>query len=113
MYEGLLIPITLFAAIFGIVYIYLMTRNKERLALIEKGASAELFNKSVKAGKWGLKLGVMAIGVGIGIVVGNLFVSAQMLNEEVAFPSMIFIFAGVGLVASHYISGSHKPEENA
>ncbi len=89
-----------------------MTRNKERMALIEKGASAELFNKPIKASKLGLKLGIMAIGVGLGIVIANIFVSAQVLEEEVAFPSMIFIFAGLGLVASYYIAGRIK-EENS
>jgi hypothetical protein len=111
MNEEILIPLSLFAAVFGIIYIYLMTRNKERMALIEKGASAELFNKPIKEGKWGLKLGIMAIGVGIGIVVANIFVSAHLLNEEVAFPSMIFLFAGAGLVTSYYVA-NNKEENN-
>jgi len=111
MNEELLIPISLFAAVFGVIYVYLTTRNKERMALIEKGASAELFNKPVKEGKWGLKLGIMAIGVGIGILLANMLVSAQLLDEEVAFPSMIFIFAGIGLVASYYITSRIKEED--
>ena len=110
MNEEILIPLALFGSIFGIVYIYFMTRNKERMALIEKGVSAELFNKPINTGKWGLKLGIMAIGVGIGIVIANLFVSAGLLDEEVAFPSMIFIFAGVGLVASYYLAEGNKKE---
>lgn len=108
MNEEILIPISLFAAVFGIAYLYLITRNKERMALIEKGASAELFNKPVKEGVGALKLGIMAIGVGIGIVTANLFVSAHLLVEEVAFPSMIFLFAGIGLVASYYMTISKK-----
>lgn len=110
MNEEILIPLALFGSIFGIVYIYFMTRNKERMALIEKGVSAELFSKPINTGKWGLKLGIMAIGVGIGIVIANLFVSVGLLDEEVAFPSMIFIFAGVGLVASYYLAEGNKKE---
>jgi len=34
--EEILIPITMFAAIFGIFYVFLTTRNKERLSMIEK-----------------------------------------------------------------------------
>lgn len=112
MNEEIIIPILMFGSLFGIMYIYLMTRNKERMALIEKGASAELFTKPVKEGKWGLKLGIMAIGVGVGIVIANLFVSAGWLKEEVAFPSMIFLFAGIGLVTSYYLSVGKKEDKD-
>ena len=40
----LLIPISFFLVVFGIIYLYFSTRNKERLALIEKGADASIFN---------------------------------------------------------------------
>ena len=36
--EEILIPISLFGAIFGMVYLYLSTRNKERLALMKPTA---------------------------------------------------------------------------
>jgi len=44
MHEGIVIPASLFLTIFGIVYLYFSTRNKERLALIEKGADASNFS---------------------------------------------------------------------
>jgi len=108
MNEEILIPLSLFAALFGIVYIYLTTRNKERMALIEKGVNAELFNRPQVPSKWGLKLGIMAVGVGLGIVLANMLISVDLLTEEVAFPSMIFLFVGVGLVASYYITNKKK-----
>jgi hypothetical protein len=104
MNEGILIPISLFGALFGIIYIFIMTRNKERMALIEKGVSAELFNKPINTGKWSLKIGIMSIGVGIGIVIANLMEAIGLLEEQVAFPSMIFIFGGIGLVVSYYLT---------
>ena len=33
----------IFGSIFGVFYLYFSTRNKERLALIEKGADASIF----------------------------------------------------------------------
>jgi hypothetical protein len=110
MNEEILIPISLFGGLFGVIYIYLMTRNKERLALIEKGVSAVLFDKSINTEKWSLKLGIMSIGVGIGIVIANLMVTIGLLEERVAYPSMIFIFAGIGLVASYYLADGNKRE---
>lgn len=53
----------------------------------------------------------MSIGVGIGIVVANLFVAAQLLDSEVAYPAMIFLSAGAGLVASHYLASSKKDKK--
>jgi hypothetical protein len=40
--ETLIAFIALFATVFGIMYVHYTTRNKERLALIEKGADASL-----------------------------------------------------------------------
>ena len=100
----LLIPITLFASIFGIMYVHLTTRNKERMALIEKGATADLFNKQDGDGKKWLKIGIMAIGVGLGIILENILVTANLLKEDIAFPAMIFMSAGAGLVVSYYIT---------
>ena len=48
--ETLIAFIALFATVFGIMYVHYTTRNKERMALIEKGADASLFNTG-KEGK--------------------------------------------------------------
>ncbi|OOG77526.1 DUF6249 domain-containing protein [Algoriphagus sp. A40] len=105
MQEEILIPLIIFSAIFGMVYVYLTTRNKERLALIEKGADASLFNTGKKKGLGNiiLNLALLAIGIGIGVLVGAGLEQAGM-NEDVSFPASIFIFGGLGLVASFFIN---------
>lgn len=40
--EVIILPI-IFGVIFGIYYLYISARNRERLALIEKGAEASIF----------------------------------------------------------------------
>ena len=100
-----LIPISLFASLFGIMYLYLTTRNKERMALIEKGADASLFHSGQKA-SWGsviLSLAFLAIGIGLGVLVGAAFEMIGM-DDEVAYPACIFIFAGLGLVTSYFVN---------
>ena len=68
----------IFGSIFGVFYLYFSTRNKERLALIEKGADATIFMKgSTKnaAPFWKvliLNLGLLAMGIGVGILLGSI-----------------------------------------
>ncbi len=69
----------IFGSIFGVFYLYFSTRNKERLALIEKGVDATIFMKGQHnkraAPFWKvliLNLGLLAMGIGVGILLGTL-----------------------------------------
>ena len=107
----ILVPISLFAAIFGIMYVIVTARNKERLALIEKGVSAELFDRKGDRSRIALKLGLLFLGVGLGVLIGAILESAGM-NADAVYPAAIFFFAGLGLLISHYIEKSEIKKEN-
>lgn len=111
MQEDILIPLIFFSALFGIVYVFLTTRNKERLALIEKGADASLFNTGKKGGLGSivLNLALLAIGIGIGVLVGAGLAEAGM-DDDVALPACIFIFGGLGLVTSFFVNRKLEKE---
>ena len=110
--EAVLIPLIVFASIFGVFYIFLSTRNKERMALIEKGADASLFQtKKTHRSNLTLKFGMLAVGIGIGILVASLIETYTVMDEEVAYPSMIFLFGGLFLVANAMIEKKDKIEE--
>jgi len=102
--EAAIVFIALFAAVFGIVYLYLITRNKERMALIEKGADASLFatgkpsSWSFSWSKFTLKVGMLAMGIAIGVLTGALLTNAMVLNEEANYTTAIFFFGGLSLV---------------
>jgi hypothetical protein len=108
--DEVLIPIAFFAMIFGSLYVFFTTRNKERMALIEKGASPELFK--AKPGKSNdfliLKLGLFLIGIAIGIFLGNLLSTTTGLNEVASFFSMILLFGGFGLIAAFLIERKYS-----
>lgn len=107
--------LSFFAMVFGIYYMYYSTRNRERLALIEKGADASMFNtgkESNEAGAFskifsGLKIGMFLIGIGLGIIIGY-FISQAGMDEDASYTSMIFLFGGLGLVVYHLISRKQK-----
>lgn len=109
MAADILIPLVVFSSIFGIFYVWISARNKERMAMIEKGADASLFaTKKKYFGNITLKFGMLAVGIGIGILIGSLLSNYTALDEEVAFPSMIFLFAGLFLVGNAMIEKKEK-----
>ena len=101
--EVIILPV-IFGAIFAIAYLYFSTRNKERLALIEKGADASIFVKGRGEGSvpvWKiiiLNLALLLIGIGVAIFLASFMVYSMGLREEVAYPGSIFLMAGVGLL---------------
>jgi len=108
MHEEILIPLALFAAIFGIVYVYLSTRNKERMSMIEKGADASMFTQKRNHTGMTLKFGMLLVGVALGILVGSLIDEYTTLPEEVGYFSMIFLFGGGALIANSVIENKKK-----
>jgi len=113
MASDILITLIIFSSIFGMVFVFLSTRNKERLALIEKGADAKLFNsgKKFSFGELILNLALLAIGIGTGVLVGAMFQQGGM-EEGVAYTSSIFIFGGIGLTASFFLNRKLSQKED-
>ena len=113
--EGLIGFIAFFAAIFGIYYVHITTRNKERMALIDKGADASLFNTGKEALKWNfswnkftLKIGMLFMGIALGILVGAILSYAGVLYDGANYPAMIFFFGGLSLVLFYVIDRKSK-----
>lgn len=107
----------LFAAIFGVFYLHYSTRNKERLALIEKGADASIFVRGKRektAPIWKiliLNLALLAMGIGAGIVIGGL-IQSQFNSYYYAMPGSIFLMAGTGLLIAFFITKKMDKEED-
>jgi hypothetical protein len=97
------IPITLFAAVFGIAYVFFQTRHRERLKMIDKGADPSIFQQPILFRHSTLRLGMFLIGLALGILFGNILAETTSLKEQVAYFSMIFLFGGASLVLFHMI----------
>ena len=102
MGPGVLIVAVIFGTVFGIFYLFISSRNKERLALIEKGAEASIFVKgrTNTAPIWKvliLNLALLLMGVGIGIFIASILDYNLNVDAEVAYPGTIFLMAGIGL----------------
>ena len=105
---GTLVPIALFAMVYGIVY--LSARKKERKDLIESGHDAKIFNMESNVNP-SLKFGLLLIGLGLGALMGHILEEVTVLDEEVSYFSMILIFGGLGLLV-YYLVGKKKAKSN-
>ena len=99
--EDILIPIAFFAVTFGIIYIIVSARNKERMALIASGADPSLFRNKIEFSQYNIfKWGLFLVGIAAGIIVASILSEAHAMNKEVAYPSMILLFGGLSLIVS-------------
>ncbi|WP_298778394.1 DUF6249 domain-containing protein [uncultured Polaribacter sp.] len=95
--------IIVFGSIFGIFYLFFSTRNKERLALIEKGVDASIFMSAKSKGSSSLgkvfilNLSLLLIGIGLGVFLALILETYTGLDSDAIYPAMIFLMAGVGL----------------
>jgi hypothetical protein len=104
-----IILITMFSAVFGIAYLYFSTRNKERLALIEKGADASIFGKGRQHAQpfWKvliLNLALLLMGIGAGVMIGGILGQVFGVDWDIAMPGSIFLLAGSGLLVGFFIT---------
>lgn len=113
--EIVIIPIV-FGVIFGIFYLFISARNKERLALIEKGADASIFYSKGRyvTPVWKvvvINLALLLMGIGLGIFLGGFFTDVLGMDEDIAMPGTILFMAGAGLLTGFFVS--KKLNENA
>ncbi len=107
----------IFGTFFGIFYLFFSTRNKERLALIEKGVDAKIFMQGERkkrstsfAQVFLLNIALLAMGIGVGILLGTLLNyffgysgtyenrPYNYIDEGVFYSSSIFLTAGAALL---------------
>lgn len=110
-----------FAAIFLSFYFYLRYRNKERMALIEKGVDvSEIFKSRDFSFKfpW-LRLGILILGIGLGtcfaflvLIKGPLDFTNHNFNGAEGFilTFSLLIFGGLAIILGHILerSGNKK-----
>ncbi|MFP4489595.1 MAG: DUF6249 domain-containing protein [Bacteroidales bacterium] len=104
--------IAFFAAITLSYIYYIRARNRERLALIEKGTDApDAFRE--KKFPW-LKIGIVITGVSIGVLlVLIIFLTApdKTLPGEVLLILMVvsgLIFGGISMIIAHFVDRKNK-----
>ncbi|MCK4825369.1 hypothetical protein KA005_57005 [bacterium] len=108
-----LTPILVLLIIFGFIYaiVALGIRRKERMTLLEKGADPSLFDLPRKTSYAPMKWGLFLIGIAIGIFLGNILEATTVLEPEVSYFSMVFLFGGIALVISYFLGKKEERNE--
>ncbi|HVN47505.1 MAG TPA: DUF6249 domain-containing protein [Bacteroidota bacterium] len=97
--------------VFLIYYFSRKAKNKERMALIEKGIDASIFLKEDSTFNQVLMWGMLLGGVGLGLFFGYALSLYTPMREEVIMPILALLFGGFGLIG--YFVYRKKTEKNA
>lgn len=103
---GILVPIIIslgaFLMVFGLNYL----RNRERMALIERGMDPGLtLKRREPSSHTVLRTSLLLLGVGLGLGVAYLIDISRALKGDTdpLYFSMLFIFGGLGLLISFFV----------
>jgi hypothetical protein len=106
MQSDIIVPVSVFAMVLGIVY--LSYRKKERMALIQSGRDSSIFGQDKQCYST-LKWGLLLFGVGLGLLIAEALSRFDILSPEVAYFSMAFIFGGAALIVDFLIEKFRTP----
>lgn len=138
--EEVLVPIVVFSCIFGISYVFINARHKERMFMMENGFDIRKLQSKSNIYRYLMTLGFLSVGVGLGLIVGftisNVYYSAfnsyewhtyyETINNvkelhskllhhnDSAFaiaPSILF-FCGISLIASYSFDKKNNKNED-
>jgi len=107
--SGMLLAIVLNVIVFGtiilVVKYIVQARNKERMALIEKGVDLSEFYTKKKDGENNiLKFALLFIGIGLGLFLGFVLADFVSLPTVAVVISVTLLFGGISLLLYHWIN---------
>ena len=108
----IIVPVAAMAMTFAVFYFFITSRHRERIKLIESGADPSLFYNPAQKRNAAIKFGMLLIGIGVGIFLGNLLGAILPIDEEVTIPSLIMICAGGGLLLGNKIANDLDKKDN-
>lgn len=113
---GLIIAPIFFLSLFGMIFGIVYMRNKENMALIDRGINPRTGRKSLPRSFFSLKIGLLLAGAGLGLMLA-LFADQHLINHKVMdydghpyyrdypqiYLALIGMCGGLGLVISYII----------
>ena len=109
MITGIIMTLAFFVAVVMTVKYVSAARNREKMALIEKGVDiSEIYQKKDYRNAT-LKSGMFLVGVAVGLFMAYFLTVITSINGVVSYFSMILLFGGLSLIVFHWYN-SKQPE---
>lgn len=113
--EEVLVLISMFATIFGIVYITVTSKHRQRMAMIDKGMDPGMLREREVPFRT-LRNGLVLVGAGLGLFFGFLIdstmpdygVNGDMGDTPLPYFMMLLLCSGLALIAHHFIVKRQK-----
>jgi hypothetical protein len=96
------IPIIGTIGLFTMIVFLRKYQNDEKMAMIAKGITPPQKASFNVNPSHSLRWGFVLVGFGVGLLMGSLLESVTQIDGDTAHFSMIFIFGGLGLLASYF-----------
>lgn len=103
--EEIFVPAIIFGIIAYILKIWM--DHREKMRLIKQGADMPKYESTKTYFSW-IKLAGLFIGLAIGLFAGNLLDSMTILEEQIAYFSMVLLFGGISIFVTHYLEKQGK-----
>ncbi len=111
MLVAILVPIAFFIGSFTMIIFLRKYENEERMAMIEKGMNPANKTKPKTNPSGTLRAALLAIGAGVGLLVGSMLEKSGLVDDEVAYFSMVLLFGGLGLLLSYLVQLGQDEKE--
>lgn len=101
-----IVSLAAFAGIFGIAYVFFMTRHRERMTMLDRNLIENPFNRPTSRPDYGLlslKYGMLLVGFGIGYFMGWILYNYYGVSHSVSIVSMVCLFGGASLILNYII----------
>ncbi|MCG8307836.1 MAG: hypothetical protein MI975_10640 [Cytophagales bacterium] len=109
MITGIIMTLGFFVAIVLSIKYISAARNKEKMALIEKGVDLSTIYQKKDFRNVTLKSGMFLVGIAIGLFFGYLLTEISSINQVISYFSMILLFGGASLIVFHWYN-SKQPD---
>ena len=103
-----LVSLAAFATVFGIIYIFVITRYRERMSMLEKGVDPSTFASKDRFSSNTLKFGMLSVGIALGILMASMLYKNTAIEKAPAYFSMTFLFGGLSLILNFIIDRQLK-----